>query len=547
MGSGPLLPASSMLSMEWIRLGEIVQIGLRSQATRGRCPACSCLSSHVHSCHVRNVADSPAHGRRIELLIHLRRFFCASPDCPRQTFSEQVPDLMSRRSRKTCQLVSSLHAIGLVAGGEAGARLAAALSMPVSPDTLLRLIRKIPAAAVATPRMLGVDDWAFKRGRRYGTILCDLESHRIVDLLPDRSAAGLANWLKEHPGVELISRDRGGEYARGARLGAADATQVADRFHLVHNLIDAFERALDRQHALLVELARASAPTINPRPQPANDPCDGPPPPTTRKQQRHEQSRARRKARYDEVKQLQAKGVSLRRIERQLRLNHHTVQRYANAPQFPEHASPGRGPTPLDSFVPYLKQRWEEGCHSSVKLYRELQERGFAGSVYMVRRQLAAWHDSSPMQTSQKAGGSWHPSARAVAWLLLNEEERDAATPPTDPSAKEQVFLAALRQRWPELAENVWLVQEFRRVLAQDDPAQLQAWVDLSGEPNVLRPIKQFAKNLRRDWDAVVQAVCQPWSNGQVEGQVNRLKMIKRQMYGRADFDLLRARVLQMN
>jgi transposase len=548
MGPGPLLPASSMLSMEWIRLGEIVQIGLRSQATQGRCPGCSCLSSHVHSCHVRTVADSPAHGRTIELLIHLRRFFCASPDCPRQTFSEQVPDLMSRRSRKTCRLVSSLHAIGLAAGGEAGARLAAALSMPVSPDTLLRLIRKIPAAAVATPRMLGVDDWAFKRGRRYGTILCDLESHRIVDLLPDRSAAGLANWLKEHPGVELISRDRGGEYARGARLGAADATQVADRFHLVHNLIDAFERALDRQHALLVELARASAAAINPRPQQAGDPCDCPPaPPTTRRQQRHEQSLARRKARYDELKQLQAKGVSLRQIARQLRLNPHTVQRYAHAPQFPEHASPGRGPTPLDSFVPYLKQRWEEGCHSSVKLCRELQERGFAGSVYMVRRQLTAWHDSSPMQTSQKAGSSWHPSARAVAWLLLNEEERDAATPPTDPCAKEQVFLAALRQRWPELAENVWLVQEFRRVLAQDDPAQLQAWVDLSGEPNVLRPIRQFAKNLRRDWDAVVQAVCQPWSNGQVEGQVNRLKMIKRQMYGRADFDLLRARVLQMN
>lgn len=551
MGLGSLLPASPVLSIEWIRLGEIVQIGLRSGATTGTCPRCRCRCSRLHSYFVRRLADSPAHGRTIELLIHLRRFFCSSPDCPQQTFAEQMPELMDRRSRKTCRLVSALQAIGLAVGGEAGARLAAKLSIPVSPDTLLRLIRKIPPAAMATPRVLGVDDWSFKRGRRYGTILCDLESHQTIDLLPDRSASGLADWLQAHPGVELISRDRSGEYARGAALGAPDATQVADRFHLMQNLMEAFARALDSRHELIEEAAKASAPAIMPCPQQANNPCDCPAPAaaaTTRRQQRRQQSHDRRKARFDQVKELQAQGASLRQIARQLGLNPHTVQRYAHAAQFPQYASHPTGPTPLDAFMPYLKQRWEEGWRSGTRLYGQLKERGFTGSVHMIRRQLAAWRDSSPSQKTQpRAACPWRPSARTVAWLLLEEQTADALASPADPPVKEQTFLAALHQKWPQLAENVWMVREFRRVLSQDDPAQLQAWVDLSGEPTVMRPIRQFAKNLRRDWDAVVQAVRQPWSNGPVEGQVNRLKMIKRQMYGRASFDLLRARVLQMN
>jgi transposase len=556
MGPGPLLPASSPLVVQWVRFGEIVQVGLSSQATHGKCPRCGGPSARVHSHHVRTVADSPAHGRVIELVIHLRRFFCPSSDCPQQTFAQQMPDLMHRGSRKTCRLVCALQEIGLAVGGEAGARLASKLSVPVSPDTLLRLIRRIPAQTIVTPRVLGVDDWSFKRGRQFGTILCDLESHRPVDLLPDRSAAGLAHWLEAHPGVQWISRDRGGEYAKGAAQGAPEAIQVADRFHLVHNLTQAFERALDRRHALLDEAAKASASAAGP----AGDRCDGPAPAqaaTTRQQRKREESRVRRKALYDQVQRLQSEEVSIRQIARRLGLNSHTVMRYAHAQQFPEYASHPTGPTPLDKFVPYLKRRWEEGCRSGVELYRELREQGFAGSVHMVRRQLTAWRDSSPGRMAC-AAPRWRPSARAVTWLLLKEQNIETSRPAADPPVNEQMsvsgqeslrqaFLAALHGKWPELAENVWMVQEFRRVLSQDDPAQLQAWVDLSGESTVLRPIRQFAMNLRRDWDAVVQAVRQPWSNGQVEGQVNRLKMIKRQMYGRAGFDLLRARVLQMN
>jgi transposase len=542
MGPELSLPASSTLLIEWIRFGQTVQIGLSSQATCGKCPCCGGSSSRVHSRHVRTVADSAAHGRVIELLIHLRRFFCVSPDCPQQTFAEQIPDLMHRGARKTCRLVCALQAIGLAAGGEAGARLALKLSMPVSPATLLRLIRRIPAQTIVTPRVLGVDDWSFKRGRQFGTILCDLESHQPVDLLPGRSASGLALWLAAHPGVQWITRDRSGEYARGAASGAPDAMQVTDRFHLVHNLMQAFARAIDCRHALLDEAAGASASAAGA----ASGRCDSPAAKPRRRRKR-EQSRTRRKALYDQVQRLQSQGVSIRQIARRLRLNSHTVLRYAHAQQFPEYASHPSGPTPLDRFVPYLKQRWEQGCQSGLTLYRELQEQGFGGSVHMVRRQLTAWRDSSPGPMTQ-AAPRWRPSATAVAWMLFKEPQTPTPAPASDHSINnERAFLATLHSKWPELAENVWMVREFSRVLSQDDPAQLQAWVDLTREPSILRPITQFAVNLRQDWDAVVQAVRQPWSNGQVEGQVNRLKMIKRQMYGRAGFDLLRARVLQMN
>jgi transposase len=553
MGPVFLLPALPALTIEWIRLApELVRIGLSSQAATCTCPSCRRSSARVHGHYVRKLRDAPAHGRAIELHIGLRRFICESSDCAQQTFAEQMPELMRVQARKTCRLETSLREIGLAAGGEAGARLARKLGMPISPATLLRLIRRAPLPRVTTPRVLGVDDWAFHRGQRYGTILCDLETHQPVDLLPDRSATTLAAWLQEHPGTELISRDRGGEYARGAALGAPQARQVADRFHLARNLIEAFERGLDRRNALFAEAVDASQPISLATPVPARGgaPVGGPAqnkPATSKRQQRHEQSRNRRKACYDQVKDLQGKGVALRQIALQLGLNSHTVQRYARAGQFPERASRPIPPTVLDSFVPYLKERWEQGCHASAKLHRELKERGFTGSIHMVRRQLGRWHDPLKQPAGEKPQRRWHPSARRVAWMLLKGDAGDAS-PSSPQSIKEQeAFLAALHRKWPELTDNVWLVREFSRVLRQDDPAELEAWVALTGEPGVMPEITQFARNLRNDWEAVVQAVRQPWSNGQVEGQVNRLKNIKRQMYGRANFDLLKARVLQMN
>ena len=562
MGKQQVFAALPALRVEWIAFTvECLQLGLISQAGSCVCPSCATPSSEVHGHYTRTLRDSPAHGRAVELLLVLRRFVCRCADCPQQTFNEQVPGLMKARARMSCQLSAELRETALQLGGEAAKRLACKLHMPTSADTLLRLIRRTPQdSPITAPRVLGVDDWAFRRGRCYGTILCDLESHQVIDLLPNRSAEALAEWLKAHPGAEVISRDRSGEYARGAALGAPQAKQVADRFHLVRNLSEAFERGLDRQRGLFDEAAKAASRNEECVPQQvqtthetavatAAEVSDVPASievkPKSKRQQRHEQSRSHRMELYRGVKELMTLGLSRRAIGRRLSLNPHTVQRYAQAQQFPEHGSPSAAPSSLDRFVPYLKHRLEQGCHKSTTLLAELVQQGFTGSIHMVRRQLTALGQAE--ETGKNAVNHWRPSVRNAALLLLHGSTADPSKIPGELLRKQQAFVAALHQKRPELAQNIWMVQEFSRVLSQDNPEELEAWVALTGAPQIMPEIRQFAKNLRNDWEAVIEAVRQPWSNGQVEGQVNRLKTIKRQMYGRANFDLLRARVLQMN
>jgi len=235
----------------------------------GCCPSCGVRSSRVHSHYCRRLHDLPAHGRPFCLELHLRRFFCDLADCPRKTFAERLPQVAQSYARKTCRLVDALQETAFTAGGEAGSRLAGQLGMPSSPDTLLRLLRRaVPPSLAGNPRVLGVDDWAMRKGQTYGTILCDLESHRPVDLLPERTSDSFAAWLAQHPGTQIISRDRGGDYAHGAAVGAPDAVQVADRWHLLHNLTDALQRAVDHRQRLLGEVSKEVAAALAPTPLP---------------------------------------------------------------------------------------------------------------------------------------------------------------------------------------------------------------------------------------------------------------------------------------
>jgi transposase len=558
-----MLPRPASLAVERIQFTpQGVVIELASRLSGADCPSCGQHSSRIHSHYVRKLRDLPAHGRSIQLRVRLRRFFCDFRDCPRHTFAERMPEVATRYSRRTCRLASAFQHIGLVTGGEAGARLANELSMPVSADTLLRLTRQTMAATLNCaneihqgPRVLGVDDWAFHRGQSYGTILCDLELRQPVDLLPERSAESFAAWLQAHAGVQIISRDRGIEYAKGATSGAPQAIQVADRFHLRKNLTDALIEAIDRRHSLLAEaaktlrqkpMARVASPQIPTESGVIQStPSVSPPTKLTRRQQQREEHRSKRLTRYQQIKQLQATGTTLREIAKQMGLSRCTVRHMARAMTFPEYADRRKRRGPLDKYEDHLRQRWREGCRSAAELYRDLKQQGFSGSMHMVRRRVAAWREPQDAMhvTGQRPAARpvhhWRPSARSVAWLLLK--------PPEQPTVDQAVFLATLHESWPELAENVMLVQEFGQVLRAGDAADLDAWMELVNESTIFAEIKRFAAGLRQDWQAVVEAVRQRWSNGQVEGQINRLKLIKRLMYGRANFDLLRTRVLHAN
>lgn len=511
------------------------------------CPACGVRCWRVHSHYCRKVYDLPAHGRRICLELHLRRFFCDLPDCPRTIFAERLPQVVRPHARKTCRLTDALEETAFTAGGEAGSRLAGQLGMPSSPDTLLRLLRRaVGPSPPDSPRVLGVDDWALRRGQVYGTIVCDLETHRPVDLLPERTSDSFAAWLKEHPGARIISRDRGGDYAHGAAAGAPEAMQVADRWHLLHNLTDALQRAIDHRQALLGEVSKQVAVALAPvAPLRAASESDQPavatPPRQLSRIEQKRQSRERRLARYRKVHKLRRQGLSLRQIQRALKISRNTVERFAHCPQFPERATTPPHLLPIDPFLPYLKQRWQGGCDNAAQLWREIRAQGFKGSAYMVGWQVRQWRRAAGLRSRRgprptAAPRIIRPSARRIAWLALGHVRQ--------PTVQDEAILKTLYQRWPELPETAELCRQFARLLKEHDGDSLEAWVQLAEGSGILPELRRFAQTLRQDWAAVLQAVRQLWSQGQVEGQINRLKLIKRQMYGRANFDLLRQRVL---
>ncbi len=532
----PHLPQPATLRCRQIKIEhDVVTIAAESLAPDGLCPLCGFPSSREHSRYTRCLGDLPWQGRSVRLLLLSRKFFCDSAVCPRRIFAERLPNVAAAYARKTARLKDTLACIAFACGGEAGSRLASRLGMPVSADTLLRTIRRTRIPVPSTLRILGVDDWAVRKGLRYGTLLCDLEQHRPIDLLKDREPGTLAAWLREHPEVEVITRDRAHCYAEGASNGAPQAIQVADRFHLMQNLRQALVRMLDHRYPQMA-LAMRDASSRGPPPKT----CDMETPNRSQASQlpcRPTQSDVRRKRRlerYERVIELHHQGMSHREIARRLSTHRETVARYIRAGEFLERPT-RKYASKTDRFTDYLEKRWKEGCHNAAQLARELKAMGFAGSYCSVRRRVAHWDRDSKDSLPQSPKVP-PPSARRSAWLLLKK--------PSDLDDRDRAFVDALLGRCPDIRLAARLAGEFAAMVRREGSETLDSWIQRAWNPAVPRELRAFATSLKSDFDAVNAGLTTPWSNGQLEGQVNRLKLIKRQMYGRANFDLLRQRVL---
>ncbi len=523
-------------------------ITLATTGDTARCPVCRHPSSKTHRYSMRSLADLPSGDLPVTLRVRTRHFHCQNPCCSRKLFSERL-DIARAYARRTERLRLALLEIGFALGGEAGSRLAGELRMPISGDTLLNLMRTAPSPEVEGPKVLGVDDWAWRKRHRYGTILVDLEHHRPIDLLPDASVESFTHWLSQHPGVEVISRDRGAIYADGASRGAPGAVQVADRWHLTKNLGDALEELFNRNRSHLPEIGRITAGNASQAGgilsglgrwdlESGTSPLAASPEQKAKQKSRREE----RLQRYRRLMELRERGATIKDAARSVGIGERTANRWIAAAGFPERRVRRRSYRELDEHEEYIRKRWEEGCHNRTQIWREVCEQGYSGPKHSIYRYilrlrkglLATTRDPAPKLHILRASEP-QLAPRRASWLLLRDEDA------LDDAQREQ--LAELLRVCPDASIAHQLTRRFLRMLRERKSGDLDRWL---GEARGSGPseLESFAEGVRRDYAAVRAALSLPHSNGQTEGQVNRLKLIKRQGYGRAGFELLRCRVL---
>ena len=518
-------------------------VALTSRSRPPPCPLCSRRARRTRSWYERALADLPWGEHAVAVRLRVRRLLCDNARCQRRIFTERLPGVVAPWARKTARLSGRLTAMGLALGGAAGARLGCRMGLAASRSTLLRLVRRTPTPPDTTPMALGVDDWALRKRHTYGTVLVDLDRHRPVALLPDREAGTLATWVREHPGVEVVSRDRASAYAAAGRNGAPDAVQVADRFHLLQNLAEALELTLTSHARELRDAEQARRQNVA-----AKEGLVRPDPPLPPKRPLAMAAARRewRMATHRQVWDLHRQGWSGERIARHLGVGRTTTYRHLKSEAFPERK--GRsdaGHSSMDPWREWIIERWNRGQRNGRQTLRDLRTLGFTGNHATVLRYLNRLRDAqrgtAPHRPRARPGPPMVAAPRQVltprtaAWIVLR--------PPDRRGGEEAGLLARLRNAASTLAAAVALAEEFAALVREREPERLDPWLQ-QAQDSTMPALQRFARRLSSDYDTVRAAVTLAWSNGQVEGQINRLKTLKRQMYGRANLDLLERRFL---
>jgi transposase len=524
---------------------EVLTITAVSTQVHPCCPLCGTPAWRVHSRYTRQVTDLPCSGQQVLLLVQVRKCFCKVPDCARKIFVERLTPFVEPWARVTQRLYQIVQILGLATGGRLGIRVTDRLGIQTSRITILRRIMALPTIPVEQVSQIGIDDFSFRRGRKFGTIVVDLQTHKVLDLLPDRTADTSAAWMVAHPELEIVSRDRGGDYAAAARKGAPQATQIADRFHMFKNLTEAVELALASLRAEIrtngektsrqevsAEARKAHHDQIKAFStktwKPARDPYFERAR-LTRREQRYD--------RYQQVVALHTQGFEQAEIAHRVGVSTRTIQKWLKAGAFPEAKQRRKRRSLFDPYAPYVLKRWRAGCKNGSQLYREIKEKGYTGTERQVYRFLVPLRAQLPLVQMVEAPQSpvQDFSAHEAVWLFVRH--------PEDLDERERVTLAAILSEC-ETARTIYqLVQEFRQILHRREGEKLDDWL-AKVRASHIRELQSFVGGVERDKAAVVAGLTLPQNNGLVEGKVNKLKLIKRMGYGRAGFALLRQRVL---
>jgi transposase len=472
------------------------------------------------------IGDLPVSGKIAKLKLQVRKFFCENLDCSRKIFTERFPEQLNSYSRRFERLNELITSIGLELGGNVAQRIGKLCYVKISASTILRLVIKCPVPAIKLPKIIGVDDWAFKKRLKYGTIIVDLEKNEVIDLLPDREAKTLTDWLKKHLSVETVSRDRSSTYASAITEADDKIVQIADRWHILKNLTEGFEGFLNTQRESLRDISAELSEELQLL-------SESIVPEIKEIAKKDIVLTGRYHDNFLKVKQLQNEGVSKRKIAKILRMSRHTIDRYWNRTSFLQKVSHQK--SNILDFEDYLIKRWQEGEQKVKVLFEEIKEQGFKHSIKLVYEFVKKYPKTVVESLPEAAKIKYYSSKQLSIWLSTFRKDWSEELP--------RAYLAKLLEDNPIIKKVRNTVLNFRRLMKEKEGDKLKGWCDdVINDEN--ENIKGFARGILKDFQAVYQGFVSNWSNGPVEGQVNRLKNIKRQMYGRAGFELLRKRVV---
>ena len=506
-----------------------ITLHLHGKRKTAQCPECFKRSDSVHSCRRRRIQHLPCSGQTLWLVFSVRHWYCRNPACSRKIFAESLAPFAGSHQQSSQALQNLQRQLGLIAGGEAGKRAATAAGLRCSADTLLRRVINTPETKQSGAPHVGIDEWAWHRGHCCGMLIVNLDTHRPLVLLPGRDQRTLATWFRKYPEIQVVSRDRSGVYATAAREGAPQARQVADRWHLLKNIGDEPERMMYRHIPLIRLVASELSPKKSPDPEPSVPAAS-----LRRSERLKQQTRKKRHQRWTEVMALHNKGCSFREISRITGLSRVTVSRWVRSGTFPEMSTRPPKLGLLDPWREWLKEQREIGKYNASRIWREMVARGVTGSETIVRHAVAKWRKGwiPPITTAARPPSVSRVSRWLMPWRIIRGEENYASR-----------FISLMCEKEPELKIAQQLVLKFYRILKTQNKSQLSSWFTRVHESGSAE-LRRVAAGMEADAAAICEAISSRWSNGVVEGHINRLKMLKRQMYGRAGFELLRQRVM---
>lgn len=529
-----------LIDMPMLNLNKIeytngtIWINASFKTKRSRCPDCRKFSKKIHDRYTRTISDLPVFQYRTIIRLKTRKFKCGNPRCERKVFSEQTP-VISRYSRRTNRVLKILESFAIELTGKLGSFMSKQLFIAVSISTITRMAHNQQLPEIKQPKILGVDDWAYRKGISYGTILIDMETSKPIELLPSRDGEDLKKWLMKYNDIQIVTRDRSSSYSAAVNEACPNAIQVADRFHLLMNLSDALDTYFKSISGTISQHIKAKTSEILSLPETG-------PKATSGINQVNGATVDSRLEKFNKVKELQAKGFSRKRISKDLKMHYSTVKSYF----LQETLSPRtrRRSTNFDLFTDHVLSRIKTEGYILKDIYEEIREMGFNGEISQARYNINILKEQLKVSTlglsqiqSQKIQYIRPLSSRKLS-TYIGAYMAEIKVP------QDRHYMQTILENITELRIVRKLVQIFRTMLLRGR-GNIKRWIDFVIRSKYkLSGLKAFAKGMLKDIEAVENGINMSWSNGATEGHVNRIKSIKRQMYGRASFELLRKKVI---